>query len=49
MTSEIKLAPRSEGMQQKEDPEGPSLDLFDAAVNNLLHSAKKCGYVTRAG
>jgi RNA polymerase primary sigma factor len=46
MTSEIKLAPRSEGMQQKEDPEGPSLDLFDAAVNNLLHSAKKCGYVT---
>jgi RNA polymerase primary sigma factor len=47
MTSEIKVAPRSEDMQEKEDPEGPPLDLFDAAVT-LLHSATKRGYVTNA-
>jgi len=48
MTSEIKVAPRSEDMQEKEDPEGPPLDIFDAAVNNLLYSATKRGYVTNA-
>jgi RNA polymerase primary sigma factor len=48
VTSEIKVAQRSEDMQEKEDPEGPPLDLFDAAVNNLLHSATKRGYVTNA-
>ena len=35
-------------MQQKKDPEGPPLDIFDAAVNTLLHSATKRGYVTNA-
>jgi RNA polymerase primary sigma factor len=42
------MAQRSEDMQEKEDPEGPPLDLFDAAVNDLLHSATKRGYVTNA-
>jgi Sigma-70 factor, region 1.1 len=48
MTSEIKVAQRSEDMLEKEDPEGPPLDLFEAAVNNLLHNATKRGYVTNA-
>ena len=33
-------------MLEKEGPESPPLDLSDAAVLGLLHSAKKRGYVT---
>ena len=33
-------------MLEEEGPESPPLDLTDAAVLGLLHSAKKRGYVT---
>ena len=46
MASEIKVTPENEEMLEKEGPESPPLDLSDAAVMDLLHSAKKRGYVT---
>ena len=46
MASEIKVTPENEEMLEKEGPESPPLDLSDAAVMGLLHSAKKRGYVT---
>ena len=36
----------SEEMLEKEGPETPLLDLVDAAVKELIRSAKKDGYVT---
>ena len=46
MASEIKVTPENEEMLEKEGPESLPLDLSDAAVMDLLHSAKKRGYVT---
>jgi RNA polymerase primary sigma factor len=46
MASEIKVTPQNEEMSEKEGPKGPPLDLSDAAVTDLLDSAKKRGYVT---
>ena len=46
MASEIKVTPENEETLEKEGPESPPLDLTDAAVMGLLHSAKKRGYVT---
>jgi len=40
------VTPENEEMLEKEGPESPPLDLSDAAVLGLLHSAKKRGYVT---
>jgi RNA polymerase primary sigma factor len=50
MTSKIKVTPPKENMLEKEGPETPPdralLDLSDAAVKELIRSAKKRGYVT---
>src|SRR5450830_414155 len=46
MASKIKVTPQKEEMLEKEGPETPLLDLSDAAVKELLRSAKKRGYVT---
>src|SRR5262245_14106655 len=50
MASNIKTTPQKEEMPEKEGPEtlpdSPLLDLSDAAVKKLVHSAKKRGYVT---
>ncbi len=46
MASETKVTPENEEMLEKEGPESLPLDLSDAAVMDLLHSAKKRGYVT---
>ena len=46
MASKIKEALPSREMQGKERPETPLLDLSDAAVKELIRSAKKRGYVT---
>ena len=46
MASEIKVTPQNVEMLEKEDPEIPPLDLSEAAVESLLHSAKMRGYVT---
>ena len=46
MASKIKVTPQKEEMLEKEGPETPLLDLSDAAVKALIHSAKKRGYVT---
>jgi RNA polymerase primary sigma factor len=50
MASNIKTTPQKEEMPEKEGPEtlpdSPLLDLPDAAVKKLVHSAKKRGYVT---
>ncbi len=46
MASEIKVTPENEETLEKEGPESPPLDLSDAAVMDLLHCAKKGGYVT---
>jgi RNA polymerase primary sigma factor len=40
------VTPEDEEMLEEEGPESPPLDLTDAAVLGLLHSAKKRGYVT---
>ena len=49
MASNIKATPQKEEMPEKEGPEtapdSPLLDLSDAAVKKLIHSAKKRGYV----
>ena len=46
MTSKIKMTPEKREMLEREDPEIPLLDLSDAAVKQLMRSAKKSGYVT---
>jgi RNA polymerase primary sigma factor len=46
MASEIKMTPQNEEILEKEGPESPPLDPSDAAMMDLLHSAKKRGYVT---
>src|SRR5215468_7205335 len=51
MASKTEETPQKEEMSEKEGPEtlpdSPLLDLSDAAVKKLIHSAKKRGYVTR--
>jgi RNA polymerase primary sigma factor len=46
MASKIKVTPQKDEMPEMEGPETPLLDLSDAAVNKLIRSAKKQGYVT---
>jgi RNA polymerase primary sigma factor len=50
MASMIKVTPQEEETLEKEGPETlpdrPLLDLSDAAVQELIRSAKKRGYVT---
>src|SRR5450759_3682314 len=46
MASKIKVTPQKEEMLEKGGPETPLLDLSDAAVKELIRSAKKRGYVT---
>jgi hypothetical protein len=46
MATKIKVTPQKEEMLEKERPETPLLDLSDAAVKDLIRSAKKRGYVT---
>jgi RNA polymerase primary sigma factor len=45
MATKIKATPQKEEMLEKERPETPLLDLSDAAVKDLIRSAKKRGYV----
>src|SRR5216683_2180637 len=50
MASKPKVTPQKEEVPEKEGPEtppeGPLLDLSDAAVKKLIRSAKKRGYIT---
>ena len=46
MASEIKVTPQNVEMLEEEDPGIPPLDLSDAAVESLFHSAQRRGYVT---
>jgi RNA polymerase primary sigma factor len=50
MASDIKATSQNEDVPEKEAPEtapdGPLLDLSDAAVKKLIRSAKKRGYIT---
>ena len=46
MTSTIKATPQKEEMLEKEGSEIPLLDLSDAAVKQMIRSAKMRGYVT---
>ena len=46
MTSKIKVTPEKQEMLEREDPEIPLLDFSDAAIKQLIRSAKKSGYVT---
>ena len=46
MASKIKVPPQKTEMREKEDRETPLLDLLDAAVKELIRTAKKRGYVT---
>ena len=46
MASKIKVPPKEEKMPEKEGRETPLLDLSDAAVRELIRTAKKRGYVT---
>src|SRR5260370_30378679 len=50
MASKTKVTPQKEEVPVKEGPEtppeSPLLDLSDAAVKNLIRTAKKRGYVT---
>jgi RNA polymerase primary sigma factor len=50
MASTIKVTPRKEKIPENEGsetlPDSPLLDLSDAAVGELIRSAKKRGYVT---
>src|SRR6266699_2560663 len=49
MASNIKTTPQKEEMKEGPEtaPDSPLLELCDAAVKKLIHSAKKRGYVTR--
>ena len=50
MASTIKVTPQKERIPENADsetpPDRPVLDLLDAAVNALVRTAKKRGYVT---
>ena len=46
MASEIKVTPLKEEILREDVPETPLLDLSDAAVKELIRSAKKRGYIT---
>src|SRR6478672_11413278 len=50
MASKTEVAPQKEEVPEKEGPEtppdSPLLDLSDVAINKLVRSAKKRGYVT---
>ena len=46
MASRVKEMSREEAMQEKERPVTPPIDLSDAAVKELIRSAKERGYVT---
>jgi RNA polymerase primary sigma factor len=50
MASKAEVTPQKEEVPEKEDletpPGSPLLDLSDAAIKKLIHSAKKRGYVT---
>jgi RNA polymerase primary sigma factor len=46
MASKIKVTPQKEELLEKEGPETPLLDVSEAAVKELIGSAKKRGYVT---
>ena len=46
MASKIKVTPQKEEMLEDEGPDSPLLDLSDAAIKDLIRSAKKRGYVT---
>ena len=46
MASKIKVPSQKEEMLEKEGRETPLLDLSDAAVKELIRTAKKRGYVT---
>ena len=46
MASKIKVTLRKEEMLEKDGPETPLLDLSEAAVKELIRSAKKRGYIT---
>ena len=46
MASKIMVTPQKEEMLKQGGPETPLLDLSDAAVKELIRSAKKRGYVT---
>jgi Sigma-70 factor, region 1.1 len=46
MASKIKVTPQKEELLEKDGPETPLLDLSEAAVNELIGSAKKRGYIT---
>jgi RNA polymerase primary sigma factor len=46
MASKINVTPQKEEMLEKEGPETQLLDLSDAAVKEVIRSAKKRGYVT---
>jgi RNA polymerase primary sigma factor len=48
MASKIKVPPQKEEMLEKEGRETPLLDLSDAAVKELIRTAKKRGYVNHA-
>jgi len=41
MASKIKVTPQKEEMLEEEGPDSPLLDLSDAAVKDLIRSAKK--------
>src|SRR6266699_317489 len=49
MAINIKTTPQKEEMKEGPEtaPDSPLLELSDAAVKKLIHSAKKRGYVTR--
>src|SRR6266566_942869 len=49
MASNIKTTPQKEEMKEGPEtaPDSPLLELSDAVVKKLIHSAKKRGYVTR--
>jgi hypothetical protein len=48
MASKAEVTPQKEEVSEKEGPEtppgSPLLDLSDAAIKKLIHSAKKRGY-----
>jgi RNA polymerase primary sigma factor len=46
MASKIKATPQKEEIPEEDVPETPLLDLSDAAVKEVIRSAKKRGYIT---
>src|SRR5215469_18141707 len=45
MTNKIKTTPRQSEMPEKDGRQTPRLDLSDAAVRELVRTAKKRGYI----